>query len=108
MSLASQVSLLATRIGQEIKAVKAFSIARANHTGTQLAATVSDFNAAAVTANAATSTADRARANHTGTQLAATISDFATAADARITAAGLTPDSVARYYQSEMLTSIGS
>jgi len=53
---------------------------RANHTGTQLAATISDFNAAvaASAALAANSTADRARSNHTGTQLAATISDFDT------------------------------
>lgn len=61
-------------------------LARANHTGTQLSSTISDFNAAANTALAsalsANSTADRARANHTGTQLSSTISDFSTAVNA--------------------------
>lgn len=56
-------------------------LARANHTGTQTASTVSDFNSAAVSANASAlasnSTTDRARANHTGTQTASTISDLA-------------------------------
>lgn len=56
-------------------------LARANHTGTQLANTISNFDAAAVAANAsaisAASTADRNRANHTGTQTASTISDLA-------------------------------
>ena len=56
-------------------------LARANHTGTQLAATISDL--AATVATLDTDTVDGshaadllARANHTGTQLAATISDF--------------------------------
>lgn len=57
-------------------------LARANHTGTQLANTISNFDAAAVAANASAistaSTADRNRANHTGTQAASTISDLAT------------------------------
>lgn len=67
-------------------------LARANHSGTQLAATISDFNTAAdarVAAAAANYDAAGAaataqafaiqRANHTGTQLASTISDFNTA-----------------------------
>lgn len=63
-------------------------VARGIHTGTQLAATISDFAtavAAVVVTEASTLTGSwtaillRARANHTGTQLAATISDFATA-----------------------------
>lgn len=57
-----------------------FLVARANHTGTQTASTISDFDAAADAALAdnlaSNATADRARANHTGTQLAATISDL--------------------------------
>lgn len=56
-------------------------LARANHTGTQTASTISDFNSVAVTANAAAiaanSTGDRARGNHTGTQASSTISDLA-------------------------------
>jgi hypothetical protein len=63
-----------------------YFLARANHSGTQLAATISDF-AAAVAAlsidadllNGENAAYYRARANHTGTQLAATISDFAAA-----------------------------
>lgn len=73
-------------------------LARANHTGTQTSATISDFTAqvnldvaAYITANPITdsevdasanialsklATDPLARANHTGTQLAATISDF--------------------------------
>ena len=77
----------------------AFLLARTNHTGTQTAATISDFsNAVAangtVLANAvhaasahapSTATANqsdatlKARENHTGTQTAATISDFSNA-----------------------------
>jgi hypothetical protein len=74
---------------------------RSNHTGTQTASTISDFDTAADarvaaalasyytstqvdTALATNATNDRARANHTGSQLASTISDFATAADARV------------------------
>lgn len=57
-------------------------LARANHTGTQTASTISDFNSAAVAANSTAlsnqSATDRARANHTGTQTAATISDLQT------------------------------
>jgi hypothetical protein len=80
---------------------------RANHTGTQLAATISDFNTAAAAASPVQSVAGRTgavvltkadvglsnvpntdatqRANHTGTQLASTVSDFNATADARIT-----------------------
>lgn len=71
---------------------------RANHTGTQLASTISDFNSAA-SAAAPVQSADiadfetsteldardvdnRDRANHTGTQLASTISDFTSAVQA--------------------------
>lgn len=57
-------------------------LARANHTGTQTASTISDFstaaNSALATALANNSTADRNRSNHTGTQTASTISDLAT------------------------------
>jgi len=98
-----------------------YYLARANHTGTQLAATISNFDTqvrvsrldqmavptAAVSLNsqkitllatptvatdAATKLYAEARANHTGTQLAATISDFSTAADARIAATGYAAD----------------
>lgn len=80
---------------------------RANHTGTQTAATISDFSTqvgtdisnylstnpitnAEVSATAAIdlsklATDPLARANHTGTQLASTISDFTTTAQAAIT-----------------------
>jgi hypothetical protein len=73
-------------------------LARANHTGSQLAATISDFAAAVIAAGIADGTVTNAkvavgaaialsklavdplaRANHTGTQLAATISDFTAA-----------------------------
>ena len=61
-------------------------LARANHTGTQLAATISDFATAtrAVTAFPIgnLTTDPLARANHTGTQLSATISDLATTVQA--------------------------
>jgi hypothetical protein len=99
----------------------AYYLARANHTGTQLAATISDFNTAVrlnrldqlavptaavalnaqkitglATPTAATDAATKAyaeaRANHTGTQLAATISDLSTAVDARIAATGYAAD----------------
>jgi hypothetical protein len=82
-------------------------LARANHTGTQTASTISDFNSAAdsrASAAIASHVGDSdphtqyaldsdvtsataysvARANHTGTQLAATISDFDSASDARV------------------------
>ena len=76
--------------------VAADAFARANHTGTQAASTISDFDtevsnntsvaantsklsgiAAGATANSADATL-LARANHTGTQTASTISDFDT------------------------------
>jgi len=78
-------------------AAQAYAIQRANHTGTQLAATISDFVAAALAATiaaydpAGSAAAAQAyavqRANHTGTQLAATISDFGSAALAATAAA---------------------
>lgn len=84
-------------------AAQAYAIQRANHTGTQLAATISDFAAAALAATAAAydvagaAAAAQAyaiqRANHTGTQAAATISDFAAAALAA-TASAYQPVSV--------------
>jgi hypothetical protein len=74
-------------------------LARANHTGTQSADTLTDGTtnkaflatertkltgiATGATANSSDATL-LARANHTGTQTASTISDFSTAADARV------------------------
>jgi len=84
-----------TNLTTDITAAKA----RANHTGTQTADTLTDGTtnkaflatertkltgiATAATANSADATL-LARANHTGSQLASTISDFSTAADARV------------------------
>ena len=94
---------------------------RANHTNTQLASTISNFDTqvrtsrldqmavptAALNLNsqkisslatptaasdAATKAYAEALANHTGTQLASTISDFNTAVDARIAATGYAAD----------------
>lgn len=94
---------------------------RANHTGTQLASTVSNFDTQVrtsrldqmaaptgsvgmnsqkltglatptVATDAATKAYAEARGNHTGTQLASTISDFNTAADARIALTGYAAD----------------
>jgi hypothetical protein len=77
-------------------------LARANHTGTQSADTLTDGTTnkaflaterTKLTGIATSATANdtdanlKARANHTGTQIASTISDFSTAADARISAA---------------------
>lgn len=89
-----------TDLGAALTAAKA----RANHTGTQSADTLSDGTtnkaflatertkltgiATSATANSADATL-LARANHTGSQAASTISDFSTAADARIAAAVL-------------------
>jgi len=66
-------------------------LARANHTGTQLAATISDLAATVATLDTDTVDGSHAadlldRANHTGTQLSSTISDLAAASD---TASGL-------------------
>lgn len=50
MSLAQKISDLAARVGVEIKAVRVeitSALSRANHTGTQTASTISDFNTAA-------------------------------------------------------------
>ena len=98
---------VSTAQGLADTAVQNFSIARANHTGTQAAATITGLAAVATSglkadvglgnvdntsdANKPVSTAQGladtavqnfsiARANHTGTQLAATISDLATVA----------------------------
>ncbi len=71
----------------------AYLLARANHTGTQLLATISDVTMTAANLNTLDDGAnttlhyhnsDRDRANHTGTQLAATISDFNTAVNSAI------------------------
>lgn len=79
--------------------------ARANHTGTQSADTLTDgatnktflaTERTKLTGIATAATANdtdanlKARANHTGTQTAATVSDFSAAADARIAAAAAT------------------
>ena len=70
------------RTGIPIANLATNPLARANHTGTQLASTISDFSTAVqgVTniPNSALATNPLARANHTGTQLASTISDFDT------------------------------
>jgi len=69
-------------------------LARANHTGTQLAATISDFNAAVAAAGGGgggggmTDAQLLARANHTGTQVAATISDLTSAVNAIVGSGG--------------------
>lgn len=57
----------------------AFHLARANHSGTQLAATISDL-----------ATEILARSKHSGTQLAATISDLATAVSGMAAASAAT------------------
>jgi len=84
-----------SRTGYTIATLIAHAVARVNHTGTQLAATISDFALAVglyITAHIAAVDphGDRAfsvqRGNHTGTQLAATISDFNTTVDARLAA----------------------
>lgn len=78
---------IATNAGIDLSKLATDPLARANHTGRQTAATISDFNSAALGAVAsqlsANATADRNRANHTGTQTASTISDFATAVENR-------------------------
>lgn len=70
------------RTGIPIANLATNPLARANHTGTQLASTISDFSTAVqgVTniPNSALATNPLARANHTGTQVASTISDFDT------------------------------
>lgn len=94
-----------------------YLLSRSNHTGTQTASTISDFDTevsnntdvAANTAKNSYPSADatklagiatsatandtdanlKSRANHTGTQLASTISDFANAADLRIASASV-------------------
>lgn len=78
--------------GIPITALATNPLARANHTGTQLAATISDF-ATQVTStvggltggqiqNTALATNPLTRANHTGTQTASTISNLATTVQA--------------------------
>lgn len=89
--------MLAATYDPTAKAMNVY--ARANHTGTQSADTLTDGTtnkaflatertklsgiATSATANSADATL-LARANHTGTQTASTISDFSTAADARV------------------------
>lgn len=84
------------------QAIAGDAFARANHTGTQSADTLTDGTtnkaytatektklagiATGATANSSDATL-LARANHTGTQAASTISDFSAAADARVAAA---------------------
>lgn len=74
------------------------ALARANHTGTQLAASISDLATAVALLDAATVGTRSAafllaRANHTGTQLAATISDLATAVSGMAAASATTATS---------------
>lgn len=112
MSLVTQISTLATRLGTEFKTVygrignlssltttaKSDLVSAVNEVKSATAAAGAQINDSAASTTtvysasktdaqvAATSATDRNRANHTGTQVAATISDFSTAADARITA----------------------
>lgn len=77
-----------------------YFLARGNHTGTQLAATISDLATAVAALDAATVGTRSAsyllsRGNHTGTQLAATISDFASAVAAAIPSSYATDTEVA-------------
>ena len=110
---AKDTKLSGIATGATANSTDATLLARANHTGTQSADTLTDGTtnkaflatertklagvAAGATANSADATL-LARANHTGTQLAATISDFSSAALAAIPnvtsgAAGLAPAS---------------
>lgn len=50
LSLAERDKLIGIASGATVNSADAFLLARANHTGTQLAATISDFNAAALLA----------------------------------------------------------
>jgi hypothetical protein len=94
LSVAQTQTLLNVANGATANSSDATLLARANHTGTQTASTISDFNTAA-SAAAPVQTSDiadfetttqlntrdtnnRSRANHTGTQTASTISDFDT------------------------------
>lgn len=98
MSGADKTKLNGIATGATANSSDAVLLARANHTGTQSLATISDVTMTAANLNTlddGVSTAlhfhasDRDRANHTGTQTAATISDFSAAADARIGAASI-------------------
>jgi hypothetical protein len=96
---AKDTKLTGIATGATANSTDAVLLARANHTGTQSADTLTDGTtnkaflatertklagiATGATANSTDATL-LARANHTGTQLASTISDFSTAADARI------------------------
>lgn len=77
-----------------------FLLARANHTGTQLAITISDFQSAVsnnvklsgIEFGATSNSTDvflLARANHTGTQLASTISDFQSSVSNNVKLSGI-------------------
>jgi hypothetical protein len=94
LSVAQTQALLNVADGATANDSDANLKSRANHTGTQTASTISDFNTAASTAapvqtsdiaNFETTTElntrdtnNRSRTNHTGTQTASTISDFDT------------------------------
>ena len=94
LTTAQTRTLLNVADGATANSSDATLLARANHTGTQTASTISDFNTAASTAAPvqtsdianfetttelnARDTANRSRSNHTGTQTASTISDFDT------------------------------
>jgi len=94
LTTAQTRTLLNVADGATANSSDATLLARANHTGTQTASTISDFNTAA-SAAAPVQTSDianfetttelntrdtnnRNRSNHTGTQTASTISDFST------------------------------
>ena len=110
--LVDETKLASIATGATANQTDAYLLSRTNHTGTQTAATISDFdtevsNNTSVVANTAKRSyplADETklagiatgatanspdatllnRANHTGTQTASTISDFSTAVDTRI------------------------
>jgi len=96
---AEKTKLSGIATGATANSSDATLLARANHTGTQSADTITDgttnkaFTAAEKTKLSGVATGATAndtdanlknRANHTGTQTASTISDFNTAADARV------------------------
>ena len=95
--LMAAVSTAAADATAKANAAQAFAIQRANHTGTQLLATISDAgnaasrnvgtgsgDVAAGDAPAAAQAAAVQRSNHTGTQLLSTISDAGSAASRNV------------------------
>ena len=97
LSILAAVSTAAADATAKANAAQAFAIQRANHTGTQLLATISDAgnaasrnvgtgsgDVAAGDAPAAAQAAAVQRSNHTGTQLLSTISDAGSAASRNV------------------------